>query len=196
MKLFILTIITAILFQSCKKEVEIDFKENFNYVNEVFNADFDKNIDDQTNKFEFYINQNKLNSTNSEKISHYSNLTNDYLNFLNELNNEFKKNNKNPLIEADKHTEMGKKYILKTDDYRNQILKIVTDEGIKKSIALNFSTKNPIIDFPEHGKVMVDHLDYYFKGVNIKSFLLYIKNKKRIAFDLRNDYLMRLMLSN
>tara|TARA_R110002072_G_scaffold240480_3_gene399053 strand:- start:72 stop:659 length:588 start_codon:yes stop_codon:yes gene_type:complete len=180
---------------SCNSEIEKPQQtEQVDYVFDILDKDFENDIAFLSDKLNINLKSNKLDSSKFKKIKHYDNLTNDYIEFLSEVENEFKLKETSPFINGYQTTEFGEKYISETKIYREEILKIVDNKDLRRLIKFKFQTDNPIINDSIHGSVMVSHIDYYFKGVDKKLSFLYFKNKKRNAITLENEFLTDLLL--
>ena len=183
--------IVLITLFSCDTKSEETNQTNFTY--RFLDKQSNDNIDLLTTELKLLHKESeKLDFEKLIKFQSYYNLTKKYILFLKEVENEFKTNDKNPFFKGEHNiTELGKKYLSVSEIYKNEILKIVDNDYLKKSINLKLNTNNPII---EDG-IMVRHIDYYFRELDKRFNLIYLKNKREKTLNIEVDFLHELLLS-
>ena len=140
---------------------------------------------------------------NNKIIVKYDSLTQNYLNYLSEVEAEIVNKTAKIFFENDKYSAKGKEFINKTKEYKTEIEKIVESTNLKKRINLVLNTndiKHTEKDIAannennENNEVLVNeiyikYLDYYFKGFPKYQSLAFLNNKRRSILEIENEFI-------
>ena len=198
-RVFILLVIGTCLF-SCKEKETINHREMFYMLN--------NDIDYQIIQITDNINDKKYNHKEliPQVFIEYDSLTNDYVKFVDNIiedltpsidNLNSKTLNSKEVVNTyffkdNSYTSKANEFIVKTELYREQILRLSANYFTRSRIKLTLNTK-PIILEDDY---KMSHLDFYFRDINLSTALLYFNNLKRKVLEYENYYLYDCLLKN
>ncbi len=119
----------------------------------------------------------------------YHDLTAEYLLYIEKLEKNIESSGENPFFENNELTAEGKSYKTLTNNYYNNIVKLVKDPLVLQKIDRLISTK----DF-KRGEMYILHMDYYYNGFTKIPLLSSLANKKKNILQLENEFIIKQML--
>ncbi len=157
-------------------------------------------------KYNSYLKENIQNeikeSSNNKVFVKYDSLTQNYLNYLSEIEAEIVNKTAEIFFENDKYSDRGKEFINKTKEYKSEIEKIIESPNLKKRINLVLNTNDlhqpdimyEIADNNETNEFTVDkiniyYLHYYYKGFPKYQSLAFLNNKRRSILEIENEFI-------
>ncbi|GEM_PF-3107428 len=159
----------------------------------------DKHISYLSKNIKIKIDENR----NNQNVIIYNSLTNDYLDYLSEIEAAIIKGGTAIFFDEYEYSSVGKEFEVKTKLYKSEIEKLSSSVNFKKRLNLLLNTNS--IQIPDDpmilaennengrtvvGKVYAFYLDYYFRGFSISQSLAFINNKKRAILELENEFLL------
>ncbi|AXG71617.1 gliding motility-associated protein GldM [Kordia sp. SMS9] len=133
-----------------------------------------------------------LDSVSIVKMNTYHKLTEAYVAFLTEIEDEFIQSDTNPLIQNGEITQRGKEYLGRTKLYSEKIQKLWDNEFTKNKVILQLNT-----DHIQNRKgTKISHISYYFEDLPTKGIIVYLKQKKYNVLLLEKDFLNDLIFQN
>ncbi|NAS11957.1 hypothetical protein [Poritiphilus flavus] len=163
---------------------------------EAYNSFLRQQINKRLQNDSTYINK-------SHKI--YDSLTIDYQNFLSQTIDElmngidFEKRLEyagelsrkdlinNYFFEETEYSSIGFEFIDKTENYRNQILNLVTDDLLADKLTFILSTRN----LQNRKGEMIKYLDYFYKDMPLIATIMYLQHKQTTLSELELDFICR-----
>lgn len=144
----------------------------------------------------------------SKSANKYNSLTNEYLDYLNnleiELINSVEKEDTNIFDEEFKkkeftnkfffsgnsYSEKANEYITKTIKYKNSILNLVNDSFLTEKINRNLDTSDGLNRYAE----VIKFMDYKYKDMPLVSVLTYLKSMKKNILQFEIEFLNNLLI--
>lgn len=176
-------------YKECEVTYRILIKDNTKY-----NSYLKENIQSEIKK-----------NPNNKIIVKYDSLTQNYLNYLSEVEAEIINKTAEIFFENDKYSAKGKEFINKTKEYKTEIEKIVASTNLKKRINLvlninDLQQPDVIYEIAENnetnefiiGKINIYYLHYYYKGFPKYQSLAFLHNKRRSILEIENEFITNL----
>lgn len=131
-------------------------------------------------------------SLSTIKLNNYHTLTEDFVDFLSEIEEEFISSEKNPLFQNDKITQKGEEYLGRTKLYSKEISKLWIDDFTKNKIRITLHTG----DIQNIEGTKISHIAYYFDDLPTKGIIVYLRQKRYDVLMLEKDFLNDLIFQN
>lgn len=175
-KRFLILVLVPLL--SCKNEkTDIIFQEVSFYVQKDYLKDIE--IIKQINS--------SLSETTSDTIAEINILTNDYFQYLENLQ-ELCSGEKNPFFESGRRSDVskeGKEFIEKSSFFLSSLKDLLKNSEIKERANLLLN----VDDMKYDDKWFIVYIDFYFRGMDCKEFNLLLDYRKRDLLIVQNQIL-------
>ncbi|WP_196892183.1 hypothetical protein [Aureivirga marina] len=205
----LLLVLLAIIVFSCKPEFSSKNEENYTFdlTFKLYEetAYFNLRLKEQIQKS---LKNKKL--VNNKDVETYHQLTTDYIKYLDEVNSELIKNqniqdfiykyeeflNKENVeilfFNGEKYNSKAEEFVLKLNQYRDKILKLVKDESLKQKIETRLNTSSMLIQNGEQ----IFYLNYMYKDQPAISVLTHMKLRQFYLLDYENEFLKNQLINN
>lgn len=182
-------IIILFMFSSCESEkTDIIFQDVSFYIQKDYQKDIQKiqqiNI--------------SLSQTTSDTIAEITNLTNDYFQYLENLQKRCS-GEKNPFFESGRRSDVskeGKEFLEKSSFFLSSLKDLLKNDEIKDRANLLLNVN----DIKYDDEWFIVYIDFYFRGMDCKAFNLLLDYRKRdlliIQNQILNDYHLSKMFSS
>lgn len=174
----------SLLIISCQNRSEQNIE--FDEVAFIINTDIENDIEFFSRNIS--IKEDDLDVTNKYKT--YKNITNEYINYLEELKQFSLNMASNPFFEKEEVTDVGKKYMKKSVQYKDEVNYLFSDDYLSEQVEILLGLNDVITQ----DDIYVRYIYYYFYGLPKDLFIYKINIRKRNVLIIQNEILYSALL--